>query len=257
MYRHAVLLRPLLVGRIIQAAASRWPGRIRGLVGHTMRRVWPRGKHLMIEVSDGTTLRIHLAMHGQWRRLAPGQRLKMSPGEVSLRLDTPDDALVCAHAPTLDRFDTRQALIHPVLSRLGPDVLAPRFDPFAVAAIARHSGHRTAAEALLDQSISCGVGNIYKNELLFLGGHDPFVAPSRLSLAQWAGLYARARTLMGANLELRARDTTRVGAPHPLHWVYGRRGQPCLRCGDSIVTRTHGVDLPRITFWCPRCQTSR
>ncbi len=257
MYRHAVLLRPLLVGQPIRAATSRWPGRVQGLVGHRIQRVWPRGKHLMIGVSDGTTLRIHLAMHGQWRRLASGQRSDTSPGDVSLRLDTPEDALLCVHAPTLDRFETRQAPIHPVLSRLGPDVLAPRFDPFAVAARARASSHHTVAEALLDQAISCGVGNIYKCELLFLCGHDPFASPAELPLERWAGLYARARTLMGANLELTARDTTRLGSGQPLHWVYGRRGRPCLRCGALIATRSHGLDLPRITFWCPRCQTPR
>ena len=181
----------------------------------------------------------------------------LDPDSMTLRLDTASVAVICTRAPTVERFPTRDRALHPVLSALGPDVLAPDFDPQLAASRVPGSPCPTAAEVLLDQRVACGIGNVYKSELLFLERLDPFTPPDRVDARRWAAIYARARDLMRANLGPGPRITTGSGPGLPDHWVYGRPGRPCLRCGTRIRLRTHGATLPRVTFWCPRCQDAQ
>ncbi len=235
VHRHAALLQPLIEGQRVVGAASRWPGVVREVVGTEVLAVEAIGKHLLVSLSDGTTLRVHLGMNGRWRRAGSGEALRLSPGDVSLRLDTPEVAVVCTRAPTVERFRTRERPIHPVLSALGPDLLGVAFEPAEAVARVPRSDAPTAAEVLLDQRVACGIGNVYKSELLFLERLPPFTPPAEVSEATWAALYARARTLLSANLGPGARNTTGLGPGRPDHWVYGRSGRaeqwrsPC--CG--------------------------
>ncbi len=259
VYVHAQSLRPLLVGASIVAAASRWPGRVVGLAGHTVHAVEPIGKHLLLEVDDGTTLRIHLGMKGRWRALGAGAEPRISPGQVSLRLDTAAHVLLCTRAPTLERFRTRERRVHPVLAHLGPDLLGSGFDAEVAAARARtrtDPAWPTVGEVLLDQQVACGIGNVYKSEVLFLQRLDPFTPPEAIPEELWQALYTRAEVLMRRNLTPLPRNTTGLGRGRPALWVYGRAGRACLRCGTPVSSRTHGRDLPRVTYWCARCQNA-
>jgi endonuclease VIII len=105
--------------------------------------------------------------------------------------------------------------------------------------------------ALLDQSRLAGIGNVYKSEVLFLCGLDPFARVSGLDDGALHRVIATARRQMRSNREAVSRRTTRLASGR--HWVYRRGRQPCRRCGTAIERRMQG-DPPRSTYFCPACQ---
>jgi endonuclease-8 len=260
--RTASGLRPHLVGREVRAARASGPGalpRVDRLVGSRVEEVEARGKHLLIRFDSGLTLRTHLGMRGSWHRYRPGERWRRAPSRARLVLEVPGAVAVCFDAPVVELMESRAEPLHPVLATLGPDLLAPTFDN-AEAIHRLRSPERAAtpiAEALLDQRAAAGIGNVYKSEILFIEGVDPFAPVGSLDDATLERLLGTARDLLAANASPVTgpeRVTTgsarrRVG---PL-WVYGRTGRPCRRCGTRLVSRRSGA-LPRVTTWCPRCQ---
>ena len=98
------------------------------------------------------------------------------------------------------------------------------------------------------------IGNLYKAEVLFLGGVDPWRPTGEV--ADLDALVATAQRLMDANKERFSQVTTGVRRPGEQTWVYGRPGRPCRRCGTPIRAAEQGGDTTeRITFWCPHCQS--
>ncbi|MEQ1501265.1 MAG: DNA-formamidopyrimidine glycosylase family protein [Myxococcota bacterium] len=253
--RAAAKLAPVLIGQVIHAAASRWPSVAFGLDGRTVSAIEPVGKHLWISLDDGQAIRIHLGMHGKWRIGAPGT-LRFSLGQVALRLELAEATVVCVGAPTVERTRDRLRPVHPVLTALGPDLLADAIDLDQVVARAAASGLPAIAEVLLDQTVACGLGNVYQSEVLFVRRLHPFDPPAMLAESDWRALYTLGRELLQRNLGPGRRITTPPGAPAP-HWVYDRGGRPCLRCRASIESRVSGEGLPRRTWWCPNCQPPR
>jgi endonuclease-8 len=263
LYRIAVGLRPFLVGRPVIAASARQPGpRTDLLIGATIQTVESQGKHLLIGFDTGLQLRTHLGMRGSWHRYAPGERWLRSPSRARLVLEVPGAVAVCFDAPTVELYETRAAVIHPVLAALGPDLLSPGFDAATLAeAVRRFRGPEraalTVAEAMLDQGVMAGVGNIYKNEVLFVERVDPFTRVADVDDETLRRLVQSSRRLLLANSEGGARVTTNAGPGERRVagrlWVYGRAGRPCRRCGSVILDRRHGR-LNRRTFWCPSCQ---
>ena len=108
---------------------------------------------------------------------------------------------------------------------------------------------RPIGEALLDQRILAGIGNVYKAEVLFLRGIDPWRPAG--AVPDPGALVELARRLLDANKERPGHITTGNRHRGEENWVYGRRGRPCRRCGTPI--RSEGQQ-DRITFWCPSCQ---
>jgi len=139
--------------------------------------------------------------------------------------------------------------------------------PFnAVAALDRLTarGDESVADALLDQSTLAGVGNVFKSEICFVNGLNPFRTVESLTRDEAAATIASAQKLLRANVledsgdmivtyRGQQRRTTRASNPSESLWVYGRAGEPCRRCGETIRRRIQGADA-RVTFWCPRCQ---
>jgi endonuclease-8 len=164
----AAELGPYLVGQRIERAASRWPSVSFGLAGKTVLEVEPIGKNLWIPLDNNTALRIHLGMRGRLRYLPPGQSWRGSMGQVSLLLETAVGTVVCTGAPTVERMPVKARHVHPALASLGPDILSEDFDVEQVLPRLARSRGETVAEVLLDQQVSCGIGNIYKCETLFL-----------------------------------------------------------------------------------------
>jgi endonuclease-8 len=169
----------------------------------------------------------------------------------------------------VELFETRAEHLHPPLAGLGPDATADGFDRAEALRRLRAPARAglAAAEALLDQRALAGIGNVYRSEVLFIERVDPFARVEQLSDAALGRLVDRARALLLANREAVARVTTGTagggvpslanpGAARPRTtraWVYGRAGRQCRRCGTIIRALRHG-DLPRTTYWCPRCQ---
>jgi endonuclease-8 len=129
------------------------------------------------------------------------------------------------------------------MTRLGPDVLAPDFDPAAAIARLRGDPSRTLGEALLDQRAVAGIGNVYKNEACFAARLSPWRRIDSLSDEEIRAVLAEARGQMLAWVAGKARAGR----------VYRRAGRPCPVCGGTIRSRGQGDDN-RMTYWCPKCQ---
>jgi endonuclease-8 len=251
----------------VTAARAQGPGpvpQVHRLVGQRIDAVEAHGKNLLIRLGNGLELRTHLRMNGSWHRYRPGERWRRPPGRARLVLEVPGSVAVCFDAPVVELFEQRAEHLHPSLSRLGPDLLAPDFDADEVLRRLR-APERAPLEigpALLDQRAMAGVGNVYKNEILWMERVSPFVPVGELDDATLQRLVATARRLLTENVASTRRGPERVttsgdrGAAGPLY-VYGRQGRPCRRCGTAIRVVRQGTDLPRSTYWCPTCQGDR
>jgi endonuclease-8 len=110
--------------------------------------------------------------------------------------------------------------------------------------------------ALVDQRNLAGVGNLYKVESLFIRGVHPWTRVA--DVADLEQLVERARALMRANLHHPEQNTTGDPRRGRDHWVFGRKGKPCFRCGTAILLGEQGPPTQeRVTWWCPSCQAAR
>jgi endonuclease-8 len=252
IYRTAEVMRRTLRHDQIVAARGRPGGaQLARIVGSRVERVSTRGKHLLIGFDNGLTLHTHLQMHGTWHRYRPGEGWRLPAGEAVAIVETPWAVAVCFRAPSVELVETRALPLHPALSRLGPDLLDEGFD--LEEGIARLSGsRRTVSEALLDQRLVAGIGNVYRSEVLAQERIDPFARAGELSPATLKRLLLSARALLRANLDGRERATV-PDAPRGARWVYRRAGRPCRRCGALIRSQAFGRP-PRTVYWCPACQ---
>jgi endonuclease-8 len=259
--RIAVALRPYLAGRVVTAARARLPGpQVSRVIGQKIDAVDAAGKNLLIKFDGGLELRTHLGLHGSWHRYRPGETWRRPPSRAALVLEVPGAVAVCFDAPVVELFEQRAEPLHGALSKLGPDLLDPAFDADEAHRRLREPSRADLdiAVALLDQRALAGIGNVIKNEVLWIDRVSPFAPVRDLEDATLARLVATARRLLLANVDPR-RGPERVttdgdrGAPGPLY-VYGRRGRPCRRCRTLIRVARQGTDLPRSTYWCPTCQ---
>jgi endonuclease-8 len=264
LFRTAAGLRPHLVGRTVTAARASQPGpRAELLVGTTVEAVEALGKNLVVRFDSGLELRTHLGMHGSWHRYRPGERWRRPAGRARLVVEVPGAVAVCFDAPTVELLERRAEAVHRPLAALGPDLLSPAFDEAAALARLRHPSRSalTISEALLDQRALAGIGNVYRNEVLFVEGVDPFRPVADLDEVTLGRLVRTARRLLLANVDRRRGPERRTTGIDPAArggalWVYGRAGRPCRRCGAPIASRRHG-ELARLTYWCPTCQPGR
>ena len=249
--RVAIALAPL-VGQTLERVTTQ--GLERGLAGRTVTAVHPHGKHLMIDLDDGTQLRAHLGMNGRVRRYSreDGEALltRLSPGRASLALVTVDVVVVWINARTIEVAPRRAPMRGMAVASLGPDVLAADFDPQLAASRALAHPTQMIGEVLLDQRVAAGIGNIWRCESLFHCGIDPRTPTGELTQVEIASLYTAARQLMSANLEPEARGAVRARDGFA---VYSRTNRPCVRCATQISAIQLG-DPPRWTWWCVKCQ---
>jgi endonuclease-8 len=143
-------------------------------------------------------------------------------------------------------------------ARLGPDLISEAVDVPALLERVRslHTAETRLVDLLLDQRVAAGIGNVYKSELLFLGGYWPLTALGALSDTDLSALYVEASRLLRANLGGGPRTTRATTDGRGPLWVYGRLGQACLRCRDARIRRAPFGLQPRSTYWCPTCQPS-
>jgi endonuclease-8 len=221
------------------------------LAGWTVLESASRGKHLLLRLRHedrALTLHSHLRMDGEWRTYHPAGRWAPRPAHlVRVVLRTPSAVAVGYHLHELALVPTEREA--ELVGYLGPDLLGDDWDP--AEAVRRLSGHpdTSIAEALLDQTNLAGIGNLYKSEVLFLRGIEPWT-PVR-DVPDLPGLVSLAQRLLAANRGRSTQSTT--GSLHrgQTTYVYGRRAAPCRRCGTAISKADQGE---RVTYWCPRCQ---
>jgi endonuclease-8 len=253
IFRTAERLRQCLFGQTILSADS--PTRLldpQPLVGRRVSDVQARGKHLLLHVDQSPTIHSHMGMTGSWHVYKPGERWQKPVHRAALVLEVADAVCVCFSPKTLELLTPTRLRRHPLLQRLGPDLLAEQLDVAEILRRFRGQDSMPLGEAVMNQAIVCGIGNVYKSEVLFLEQRDPFAFVAGLSDEQLESLVDRARTLMRANLQGFQRRTRHRPDGGRL-WVYGRQGQACFRCGTPIRLRRQG-DLGRTTYWCPQCQ---
>lgn len=256
IYRTATRLRSALVDRRIDAATDPNSSvESDKLVGRTVTAVEAKGKHLLVHFDDGSAVHSHLGMTGSWHVYQKGERWRKPSHRAALALEAADTVCVCFSPKTLELLTATGLRRHPYLRRLGPDVLRDRLDERQIIDRFRVHDQTPIGEAVMNQSIVCGIGNVYKSETLFLTRIHPFTLVGQLSDDEIVAVVQNARTLMSKNLQGRPRRT-RIRGDGPRMWVYGRNGGPCFECGERIKSRRQG-DLGRITFWCPRCQPGR
>ncbi|MBI2780252.1 MAG: Fpg/Nei family DNA glycosylase [Chloroflexi bacterium] len=263
--RIAVALRPYLAGRVVTGARARLPGpQVSRIVGQKIDAVDAAGKNLLIKFDGGLELRTHLGLHGSWHRYRPGETWRRPPSRAALVIEVPGAIAVCFDAPVVELFERRAEVVHPTISMLGPDLVAPEFDMAEAVRRLRDPSRADTSigEAVMDQRALAGIGNVFKSEVLFMERVDPFATVGTLDEATVERIVSTARELLKDNArpEAAAGRTTTIDlktgarlAPSRL-WVYDRAGRPCHRCGTLILAGPQGSELPRTTYWCPSCQ---
>lgn len=248
----------VITGALVRDARLRWPVPDLGalLAGRRVLAVERRAKYLLLRFAHGTLI-AHLGMSGSLRVLpsdSPARRhdhVDLVFGDRCLRLHDPRRFGALLWSPGAD------PLQHPRLRDLGPEPFDVAFDGAYLHRAAR--GRRAPIKALLmDGRVVVGVGNIYATESLFLAGIHPARASGRVSLARLERLATEVKAVLGRAVE-RGGTTLRdfvneSGEPGYFAqelFVYGRAGQPCRRCGQTIRTRQIGQ---RASAYCPGCQ---
>lgn len=254
VHRLARVLARELTGRRAERVELSDHGELPDLAGRRIDRVEALGKHLLVHLDGGWSLRVHLGMHGRWRRLDPGAP---RAGKGTLVLVAAGTTYVCERAYRADAVRTSAVRAHPRLARLGPDLLSeppPVDEAVARARLPAHAG-REVGDLLLDQRVAAGIGNIYRSEILFECGLNPRTAVGALTAEDLRRVYTTAARLLRLHLTRRSPEPVRPGRGPRLR-VYMRAGRPCTRCGAAIERFLQG-DTARSTYFCPGCQPPR
>ncbi|WP_030201437.1 Fpg/Nei family DNA glycosylase [Streptomyces sp. NRRL S-87] len=238
-------------GRFAESAAL--------LDGRRLETAEAHGKHLFLGFGGTEWVHVHLGLFGKYG-LGPAPA-PPATDTVRMRLLN-EDHYADLRGPTACALitDGEKKAIH---DRLGPDPLRASDDPDR--AWARISRSRTTIAALLmDQKVVAGVGNVYRAEVLFRHGVDPYRAGRDIARTEWDAMWADLAALMREGVRNNRIDTVRpqhmpeaMGRPPRVDdhggevYVYRRADLPCHICGTEVRT----ADLAaRNLFWCPACQ---
>ena len=256
LWRIAARLSPALVGRTVSSFRAASPAlvstaRHHRVRGSTIIAVEARGKHLLVRFSTGVALHTHLGMTGSWHLYRRGSRWRQPAHLARVVVEAGEVLAVCFVPRVVELVPQQDEPEHRSLAGLGPDVVAPAFDVQAAGEGLKARGTAQIGAALLDQTALSGIGNIYKSEVLFLCGTDPFAPVAALDADRLRKIVETAHRLMrksatgGARLALTERSRR--------YWVYGRAGRPCRRCA-TLIRRARQGTPSRSTYWCPTCQ---
>ena len=234
---------------------ARYADQADSLVGRHVAAVDTHGKHLLIRLSDGRTLHCHGMIDGHWQvgRATASRQPKKRDGAA---LRTAEHSAVFVNGRIAELLTPAELAQHPRLTALGPDVMAADFDRReAQQRVQAFDGE--IAEAIVDQKVVAGIGNIYKNEALFAAGIDPrrpvtFVAPEELD-----ALWNIVIPMMWNEADCTGKWTTlppEMARRGEQHWVYGRSRRRCLKCSNRIQFIRQGR-YKRATYICATCQS--
>jgi endonuclease-8 len=241
--RAARRLDAALTGQTLAVSAPNPRGRaarVERLDGRRLERVESHGKNLLLRFGD-LVLHSHMGMNGSWHIYPRGARWRKPRRSAWAVLGGETQEAVQFGGPTL-RVIAAGLGRDRQLARLGPDILAPQLDLDAVARGLRADPSRTLGDALLDQSLVAGIGNIFKSEACFAARVDPWRPLGDLDDEELREVLAAARAQM----------LDAVASGRHTYAVYRAR-RPCPSCGGRIASRGQG-DANRTTYWCPRCQ---
>ena len=281
IFRAARTLDRALAGRQVVRFESVLPALTRihedtPLTGRTIERVTAAGKHVLMHFSaprqaqgaPGTSrggalvLRTHMRMNGSWHIYRPGERWRRARRDMRIVIATDAFEAVGFNVPVAEFLDGRAMARQDDLRLMGPDLLGESFDADEAVRRLRARGSTAIADALLNQRVVAGIGNVYKSEVLFICRVNPFAEVAAVSDDTLRQLLATARKHLRANVVDASaaivtyrgyRRTTGRADPSANLYVYGRARQPCRRCGTRIRVRAQGNDA-RLTYFCATCQ---
>ena len=216
-----------------RAAMKGLKEQLNGRVLESVEAVW---KNVLLRFEGGLVLCSHLRMTGRWRVERRGAR---RTGQPWLILRGDEHEAVLWNGPVLELArDARR------IAQLGPDILTrpPDFDGM-LERLRAEQQTRAVGDALLDQRLVAGIGNMWKAEALWQSRVSPWRGLADVSDEDLRETLAAAHRLMHGRLE---------GA-RPLHHVYRRVGRACRRCGGVIRAHPQGENA-RTAYWCPGCQ---
>jgi endonuclease-8 len=227
----------VLVGERVEVETPHPRAAVKRLVerldGRRLIGVEAAGKNLLLRFEDGVVLRSHLRMSGRWQVRSRGATLF---GRPWLILRGAEREAVLWNGPVLELDDR-------AVRRLGPDILVRPPDLDAMIANLRRAASRAIGDALLDQRLVAGIGNLWRAEALWEARVSPWRAVAEVSDEELRAVLRAAHELMTASVE--------TGRERRL--VYNRAGRGCRRCGTAIEARGQGDDN-RTAYWCPACQ---
>jgi endonuclease-8 len=237
------------------------------LTGRTIEKVESRGKWLLIHFSGDLILVTHMLMSGSWHLYRPGERWHMGRSRMRVVIRTEDWEAVAFNVPIAEFFTARSLERNSQIPKLGPDILSDNFTINSgierLSSYALENPDAEIAAALLNQRVMAGLGNVYKSEVAFAAGVNPFramrtITPREMQkMVDIAQRYMRANVVDGSSEGIVTysgnRRTTHAMNREERLWVYGRQGQECRRCGAAILMRKQSLQA-RSTYWCPECQ---
>jgi endonuclease-8 len=272
IYRTARALEKAIGGRIVTGFETGLAKLARvnddtPLVGRVVERVESRGKWCLLYFSGDLVLVTHMLMSGSWHLYRTGERWQQTRSRMRVLIRTAEWEAVGFNIPVAEFHSARSLERSSQVPKLGPDILAKEFTvESGVARVATYAEKNPDAEiavVLLDQRVLAGLGNVYKSEIAFAAGVNPFRAMRTILPGEMRTLVELAQRYMKANVAegkgdgivtyLGNRRTTHSSNREERLWVYGRQGQECRRCGTTVMTRKQGVQA-RSTYWCPECQ---
>jgi endonuclease-8 len=237
------------------------------VTGRTVEKVEARGKWCLLFFSGDLILVTHMLMSGSWHIYRTGEKWWMGRNRMRAAITCGDFQAVAFNVPIAEFHTARSLERSSQVPKLGPDILA---DGFSIedgvqalrARAASHPGDEVAV-ALLNQRVMAGLGNVYKSEVAFAAGVNPFRQMNTLTETEMVVMVEASEKYMKANVLDGSGDgiVTYSGNRRTTHsmdrsdrlWVYGRQGQECRRCGASVMMRKQGEQV-RSTYWCPGCQ---
>lgn len=236
LHRAARRLQPL-VGQRLEVEAPNPRAQVTGVAervdGRVLESVEAVGKNLLLRFDGGLVVRSHLRMTGRWR-LEPRGKARAGLPWLVLRGETQEGVLWNGPVLTLETRNLR---------RLGQDILAEAFDLDTAVARLAGAADRYLGEALQDQRLVAGIGNMWMAEALWTIRVSPWLRVRDAGPTVLLDAVATARRLMQEAL----------ASGRPGRRIYRRAGRPCLRCGTIVRSRGQG-DANRTAYWCPGCQ---
>jgi endonuclease-8 len=226
--------------------------------GRVLKRATAWGKHLFHHYDGGRVVHVHLGLYGKftdWDR--PDGAIPLPLGQVRMRMIGADFGTDLRGATVCELID--EPGIADVVATLGPDPLRRDADPAPAWSRASKS-KRPIGALLMDQTVIAGVGNVYRNELLYRHEIDPLRPGLSVTAAEFEAMWTDLVALMAVGFRtgkiVVVRPEHDHGAPsyapdRPRTYVYRRAGDPCRVCGTTVRTaELEGRNL----FWCPTCQ---
>lgn len=218
--------------------------------GRIVEAIEANGKHVEVVWDDGIVLDTHLKGRSEWHVYRNGAPWQRSWEQLKASIQTDDFVAVCFAASHVETYRQRDRARHPGRGRLGPDLTDPRADPRQAVDLMLAHPDRDARlrDVLVDQHVMQGVGNVYRCEVLWEAELSPWAHIADLTHHDALLIVNTAAKMVRAN----SRRATGHSASNGLA-VYGRCGQGCLRCHETIESLPVGRQ-GRMLYWCPGCQ---